>query len=375
MACVSCLALCLSCTAYKQPLDGERIAVEFHDDILKTSSFREGYELVALDAPCNEAVISSVDRLLFAEGRIVVLDQVGNKVLLFDSDGGFLKSTSKMVGKGHNEYIRISDAAIDESARKLYVHCDAPYQMMVFDWDLNLERVIPMDYYMREMVMEGDFVYGICWNGDKGYEFLAQKKDRLEEKPEVLASCADVVPGRLAMGKSLAVSGRVVYASLPFDDRIYKAGDGRIIGEFVLDFGDQGLMAHPVRQGLNPHWFDRQYRDVHWSIVNMGGSDSLLFFNTNRSTRFVLDQKNLRCDAYPEIIDDMLPFSCSSATPAQGMENSVVYEVSPSVVAGILQSAEGKGEALDSAFVRMAGKVRADGNPVFVVWRLPEAGG
>ena len=137
MACVSCLALCLSCTAYKQPLDGERIAVEFHDDILKTSSFREGYELVALDAPCNEAVISSVDRLLFAEGRIVVLDQVGNKVLLFDSDGGFLKSTSKMVGKGHNEYIRISDAAIDESARKLYVHCDAPYQMMVFDWDLN----------------------------------------------------------------------------------------------------------------------------------------------------------------------------------------------------------------------------------------------
>lgn len=45
-----------------------------------------------------------------------------------------------MEGRGHNEYIRVIDASIDEKDKKLYVHCDAPYQMMIFDLDLNLEK-------------------------------------------------------------------------------------------------------------------------------------------------------------------------------------------------------------------------------------------
>ena len=95
------------------------------------------------------------------------MDRGGNKIIMYDRNGRFLKSTAKMEGRGHNEYIRVIDASIDEKDKKLYVHCDAPYQMMIFDLDLNLEKIIPMDYYMGEIAIEGNQLYGICYNEPK----------------------------------------------------------------------------------------------------------------------------------------------------------------------------------------------------------------
>ena len=134
-------------------LNAELVKLETHGihDELVYSSFLKSYEIVALSDSVPEALIKFPDRILFAEDRIFVVDRFGNKVL----------STASMTGKGHNEYIRLMDAAMDKEGRTLYVHCDAPYQIMVFDFDLNLKEVVQTDYYMDEMVADGRFIYGI----------------------------------------------------------------------------------------------------------------------------------------------------------------------------------------------------------------------
>lgn len=138
-----------------------------NENSLAFSSFLNGYKAIVLSNNMPDALIENPDRLLFTDNRIFVMDRSGNKVLMFDGSGKFLRSTANRVGKGHNEYIGVMDAAVDEKDGKLYVQCDAPYQMMVFDLDLNLEKVIPMDDYMREIAVDDDYIYGICYKSGK----------------------------------------------------------------------------------------------------------------------------------------------------------------------------------------------------------------
>lgn len=90
-------------------MNAELVKLETHGihDELVYSSFLKSYEIVALSDSVPEALIKFPDRILFAEDRIFVVDRFGNKVLMFDREGNFLKSTASMTGKGHNEYIRL----------------------------------------------------------------------------------------------------------------------------------------------------------------------------------------------------------------------------------------------------------------------------
>ena len=138
-----CVVPFVSCSEQK-PLGTESytVKVDFHEDELQASSFLKDYQLIPLETPSTETVISHIDRLLFAEDRVFVLDGISNKVLAFDGNGKFVASTAKMIGKGHNEYIHVCDVAWDRDAQKLYMHCDAPFQMMVFDFDLEAAKEI-----------------------------------------------------------------------------------------------------------------------------------------------------------------------------------------------------------------------------------------
>lgn len=188
-------------------MNAELVKLETHGihDELVYSSFLKSYEIVALSDSVPEALIKFPDRILFAEDRIFVVDRFGNKVLMFDREGNFLKSTASMTGKGHNEYIRLMDAAMDKESRTLYVHCDAPYQIMVFDFDLNLKEVVQTDYYMDEMVADGRFIYGIrtLYRDETGFELVALERNRLQDMPRVLLSFAGECPADGPPGRAL----------------------------------------------------------------------------------------------------------------------------------------------------------------------------
>ena len=225
-------------------LNAELVKVETHGihDELVYSSFLKSYEIVALSDSVPEALIKFPDRILFAEDRIFVVDKADNKLLMFDREGSFLKSTASMVGKGHNEYIRLMDVAMDKESRTLYVHCDAPYQIMVFDFDLNLKEVVQTDYYMDEVVADGRFIYGIrtLYRDETGFELVALERNRLQDTPRVLLSFAGGVPGRRTTGKSLMQAVDGAYVSFPFDTHVYKIRNAEVVETYNMDFGEEG---------------------------------------------------------------------------------------------------------------------------------------
>ena len=100
------LLACLSCGT------GEKVAVEYKDyRPLQVSSFMAKPELVLLETPSEEARIRDmrIGRLLLAENRIFVVDNMGNRILMFDRTGKFLKTTADISGK----YKKLVDATLD----------------------------------------------------------------------------------------------------------------------------------------------------------------------------------------------------------------------------------------------------------------------
>lgn len=364
--------VCVSCNSSGH-LDYVKVNLSDESRSCNLSSFLKKYEIIGLEASEPEAVMTYPDRLLFSEDRIFVMDRGGNKIIMFDRDGNFLKSTAKMNGRGHHEYIRIIDATMDEKEKRLYVHCDAPYQMMVFDFDLNLEKVIPMDYYMGEIAIEGKYLYGICYDEPKdggGYKLVAVEKTHIKEKPRTLLSHDDVIMGRWTLGKSLMPCKDGVYVCLPFDTRICKFKNATLVEEYNMDFGDNGLVEHPVESDMPPAWFDKNYRDINWAIVNMTESDSLLLFNTNKTFAFIMNKKNKQCDGYGFLDNDFFPIFCSRIIPSQGWHNGVVYTVSSRTVESALkQIREGDGtQSPTMEYIKQ--KFDPDGNPLVIIWDI-----
>ena len=130
-----------ACTTDKQT-ETSVCEFSFTETDVDVSGLYSKARYVKLEQPNRDAIISNIGRILFVPERIAVVDQDGNKVLLFDEKGNFIKSTSSRIGNGHNEYIRLSDCAADVDNGLFYLCCDAPYQILVLDKDLNfVERI------------------------------------------------------------------------------------------------------------------------------------------------------------------------------------------------------------------------------------------
>ena len=355
-------------------LNAELVKLETHGihDELVYSSFLKSYEIVALSDSVPEALIKFPDRILFAEDRIFVVDRFGNKVLMFDREGNFLKSTASMTGKGHNVYIRLMDAAMDKEGRTLYVHCDAPYQIMVFNFDLNLKEVVQTDYYMDEVVADGRFIYGIrtLYRDETGFELVALERNRLQDTPRVLLSFTGGVPGRRTTGKSLMQAVDGAYVSFPFDTHVYKIRNAEVVETYNMDFGEEGLIENPIRNGVTPDWFDCNCADLNWSIVNMTVSDSVMLFNTNREYAFMVNTDRKSGGGYLNFHNDMLPFSFSRIIPTGGLPGTVVYRPFAETIAETLKQYREKDGTFPPELQEVERKFNPDGNPLLIVWKI-----
>ena len=131
---------------------------------------------------------------------------------------------------------------------------------------------------MDEVVADGRFIYGIrtLYRDETGFELVALERNRLQDTPRVLLSFTGGVPGRRTTGKSLMQAVDGAYVSFPFDTHVYKIRNAEVVETYNMDFGEEGLIENPIRNGVTPDWFDCNCADLNWSIVNMTVSDSVL---------------------------------------------------------------------------------------------------
>lgn len=77
------LGTACACSHSPQSEEAPPVLVEIHDYnySLDFSSFLNLHKIIGLSAPKQEAFVKDIERLLFADNRIFVMDRSGNKVV------------------------------------------------------------------------------------------------------------------------------------------------------------------------------------------------------------------------------------------------------------------------------------------------------
>ena len=367
-------ALCISC---QQSTKGTKhdIKVEFSKSysIQKASQlFDREYKLIQLDAPTNQSVIKRVERILFAGDNIIVVDRLGNKLLLFDKTGKFITSTSDLIGRGHNEYIRLLDAALDEKGQRIYVYCDAPYQIMVFDYNLNLIDCTSLDFLAFEIAVDSTYVYLTRYDesGERKFDLVAIDKENLQMTPHLICKGVQGVRGLNGIGKSLNISNGYVYFNVPFKYDIYKIKGAQIIETFAMNFGDKEVTDIETKE-LRPSEFISEYPKHIWSLQNFCVTDSVIMYRANTPHYFFINTKNNECIVYDEILNDVLPIFNSMTIPTQGKKGAIVYEARPELIERFLNHMkdDNHSKSYDSKMELVKNYTLAS-NPLIIEWKL-----
>lgn len=333
---ISCLFMNVICSCTTSSvIQKERFDVEYNSVPLKLSHYFDSCSVIVFDT-IPEALFQNIDRILFTDNRVIVVDRIGNKCLSFDINGKFIGSTAKYMGKSKNEYTHMIDAAIDTCTNQIYMYNDFPGNMFILDSDMNLIQTIELDTSIKEFTMSDNNVYSICTNtSEPDYYFISvTNKNNLTGVPLELQRVKKKVRGIQGVGKSM-VNTNGCYVSLPFDNRIFKLSNDNI-GCIEVDFGERWIPDN-VDQKMRPTDFLDKYGDSHWMIQNFVILDSVFLFNTNKGGLFLGNVSSKQLNMYKEVLNDILPVTNSWLIPTQGLNNAIILETYPQCVASYVK--------------------------------------
>lgn len=369
------LLLMGSCSQGEKTVDDslimqELINVNFVEHMLHGNQFLKKSRIISLSSEHDEALIAEVDRLLVGNDRYFVMDRRTNRLMAFDGQGKFIASTSRYIGEGPDSYTRITDVTIDNKAKKVYAHCDAPYCLMVFDMNLQLEKKIGLDYYMLEISDDDKYIYGLrAKNASNfGYELVVLDKADLSAEPTIMLETTKAIYGAGAIGKRLTSSGQVVNVCLPFDNVVYQLSNKEIIARYPLYFGRNGVDYSDIKGMTMNQFYKSPYREKIWSVVNVYSSDSTLFFGCNGMHSFTLNRKTKECVGFSSWRNDLIPYSTTQTLSVDGLPHAYAY-LWPSLHVMNFKSHMPKDE-LDADFQKILEGYEEEDNPLIVVCEM-----
>lgn len=328
------LALPFSCQTYQETL----VRVAESDKPISQQQYFSNPNLVALKTNGKkESYISRIDRVLSLNNGTVISDITGNKVLLFDKTGRFIASTANLIGKGKNEYVHINDCALDASRQRIIVSCDRPYQLMIFDSNLELLECVRTGTYYSEITTDNKFLYAFCVLEDnKSYELRRYDKNNLSGEYVVLKSFDEGIVGVRGFGKLLCGNDDHIYFSMPFDNNIYKIKDGKIDDTYTIDFSKNWFSYDKSKKLTGSRFIDANL-DNKWIIQNIHATDSVIFFNTNDAPFCKVDKNNKYGESYEYFEDVFIPYSSSWFIPYSGKKDKIVMAIPAETISNYLK--------------------------------------
>lgn len=365
------IAILCSCSTFRQDELADRIQIEYKRDFENIDSILQVNKIIQLKCTTPESAVNAVRKVLFLKDRIVVADS--KRLLLFDYDGNFIKSTGSMVGKGHNEYIEYIDVALDTYNNEIYLCANNPRKMFVFDSELNLKRVQEYMTRMMEIAVDEHYLYYLTLSDAQDeYGLECVDKTNIEGNATKLASTKQVCAGLFTNGMSLSNNGEC-YACLPFDNRIYELNGGKITMTYNIDNDSRWYNSSGGDARMSVSDFLREYEGKEWNLKDFYVLDSVMFFTSSSSNFYVIDFKHNTGVEYEGRYSIKYPILGHFFIPFEGLPNSIVFSVSRYDLSQHKQKLEDGSEEvkdMSSEATRIIKDYDEADNPIILVWGL-----
>lgn len=361
------LTLCYSCITSTMS-NANPVSLHIHNESFPVSNIGNLNLSIQLKDCGNESIIKDVDRIIHNGDRIYVLDEANDVITCIDKNGRLLASTKKYIGHGRKEYIHLSDMALDESTGQIYVLCDTPSEIIIFNQDLMIDSIKKIDFSPIEMCVDTTHIMFVCRNlDDCCYEILTIKKNDLGKKPNLIIQSKIEINRIMGMGKNMTYTEGECWVSLPFNNCIYKIKNGEIADSYSIEFGDNWYK----NDRYNMSQFLDVNRDRVWSILNIQKCGRYLWFNSNTEGLYCLDTLYGQCQCYNSLFHDSIPYATQLIIPQQGLKNIISFSVLPSFVLTYLRNVEkSHSENTEDKKYSLAKENQRERNAMLLFWEI-----
>lgn len=158
--------MCISCGSYNTATmyaDADTISIDgaTRCDSLIFSDFFKAPKVVLLETK-PECVVQNIRSLEIYKEDIYILDDRANKLYVFDGNGKF-KRTISSPGRGHGEYMKLSDFSINRTKEIIYLLDEATDEILKFSLDdykfLSSIKAVQNGYLTYSMQEIGGKIY------------------------------------------------------------------------------------------------------------------------------------------------------------------------------------------------------------------------
>ncbi len=218
-----------------QPTDFSAIQVkDVPDNTLNFLDIAEDFRYIRLETG-DESLIGTVDKLIFAEDGIFVLDRTSKALYSFDFKGNFIKQIGS-TGRGPGEWLDPQDVSFDKENKRLVLYCRGTRKMLFYSTDGDFIKEIDTGLRFRSMeYINEDTIFIVT------HRILNVLPDSKELAFDLISLNLDMdilhkqFPNNLVLGKSagtfsdgkyLCNSDHGIFLNFYFNDTIYKIGNG-----------------------------------------------------------------------------------------------------------------------------------------------------
>lgn len=241
--CISLLVVVFSCESKTANMGEQSYQVDFNKEItIKYSELFDAFEIVQL-RPMTP--IGSLDKLIYTEDHIIVVDQSTNKMIHVFSKKGDVVAEINNKGNGLGEFINQIGVRLSNNKHDIYFYCPINKKILIYSLDGEFKN----EFYQKDFLSVGDMF--VVDDGIVLVDFVQDDVNKriifLEDdflSYQYLKYLDDGVPEfGYERGKSAyffqGVKG-FYYKDFMYNSFTYFRNDG-LIHQFEFDLGDKAL--------------------------------------------------------------------------------------------------------------------------------------
>lgn len=321
---------------------------------INASSFIKNYKIIRLSTGTDN-LIYQISKVQYVNNKVYILDIPGNSVYIYDNKGNLIDKLKK-IGNGPGEYIQITDFFVDNDF--LYVMDFTRRAIMKYNNNLDFVEKINYKSFGSKFILQDSN----CWiynepSGEKiDYQFsLLNKKGEL--KSELIKRNSGKNLYNWTGANVFCLDTQDYFLSPRYSDTIYKAKNGAVYPEFILNFKKHNF---PQKENINS--YDITNSDFPYLIKhNFYISKKYLIFDyvSNMERFYCIHDREREVGVTGKIVNDLI--DNFRFFPRWGNNNFLIEEISPEVLLNHFNN---------SVLLKNFSNIEEDDNPLIIIYEL-----
>ncbi|MGQ1947702.1 6-bladed beta-propeller [Geofilum sp. OHC36d9] len=250
---------------------------------------------IQLETPLN-SLIAQIDRILFDEGKIFILDKKMSCVHIFKNDGTFLHCINS-IGSGPGEYNKLMDMSLDVENKRIVLWDATKKSFFDFDYDGAFISSRRLQLWSREFIVSKTGDYYLFTNNGNGTGFRVLIADSIGFKKAIPYNQYYKL-NYYERSPVLKYYNDHILCSFPFCNTIFSINNYKLASKYELVPKDKFFLYNPEMHPDYKTFATARMASSNQYVFLGGASESddflIMPINTNRKYGFIVYCKNTK---------------------------------------------------------------------------------